>query len=64
MPKTVEQKILYHVNKALYHFKMIEPDDHLLVAFSGGKDSWSLLHILRLVQKKSSFLFFIFCRAH
>jgi len=45
------KKILHQAGKALSDFKMIHPDDKILIAVSGGKDSLSLLHILLHFKK-------------
>ena len=34
---------------------MIEADDRIMVCMSGGKDSFGMLHMLRLIQRKSPF---------
>ncbi len=38
---------------------MIEADDRVMVAISGGKDSWALLHLLRLYRRRLPFDFSI-----
>jgi hypothetical protein len=47
---TPSKEILNLVGEALKDFEMIKDDDAVLVALSGGKDSLSLLHILRHLQ--------------
>lgn len=49
----VEQKILRSVGKAIGDFELIAQDDRILVAVSGGKDSWVLLHALDLMKKRA-----------
>lgn len=41
------------VGEAIKDFDMIKEGDSILIALSGGKDSLSLLHILRYFQKKA-----------
>jgi tRNA(Ile)-lysidine synthase TilS/MesJ len=44
----LEKRLLSKVNKAIYDYQMIEANDRVLVAVSGGKDSLSLLRLLKL----------------
>ena len=41
------------VGRAIGDFKLIENGDRVLVALSGGKDSWSLLYTLKHLQAKA-----------
>jgi uncharacterized protein (TIGR00269 family) len=40
------------VRSTITHYRMLNFDDHLAVAVSGGKDSLSLLHILAKIKKR------------
>lgn len=42
----LQQGLLRQIGKANKTFGLIQPDDHIMVAVSGGKDSWSLLELL------------------
>jgi len=46
----VEKKLLHYTSKAIADFKMIEKGDRVMVCLSGGKDSYSLLSILKKIR--------------
>lgn len=52
-PKTVARS----ATRAIAKFGMIRPDDRVLVALSGGKDSLTLLHTLLHLQKRAPWRF-------
>lgn len=53
MEKMLFKKITRLVGKAIGDFNLIEDKDRILVALSGGKDSWTLLYALRDLQRKA-----------
>lgn len=48
---TIPKALLRPIGKALVEHKMIQDGDRVLLGLSGGKDSLSLLHILRHFQR-------------
>ena len=52
------QKLLSKTRQAINDFDMIEENDKIAVGLSGGKDSVTLLHILKNFQK--FFVFFLY----
>ncbi|MCK6537686.1 MAG: tRNA 2-thiocytidine(32) synthetase TtcA [Polyangiaceae bacterium] len=51
----LEKRLLSLVAKASADFGLLEPNDRVMVAVSGGKDSHSLLYLLREVQRRAPF---------
>lgn len=49
----LRQRITRNTGKAIADFEMIEEGDRILVAISGGKDSWVMLKILEDLKKKA-----------
>ncbi len=45
------QRILSHMRKAIEEYKMIEEGDKIAVCLSGGKDSVSMLHAFKTLQR-------------
>jgi len=45
--KSIENKVRVTISK----YEMLQPDDKIMVAVSGGKDSVTLLHILNKIEK-------------
>jgi tRNA 2-thiocytidine biosynthesis protein TtcA len=51
--EALEKKLGRAASRAIADFSMIEEGDRLLVAVSGGKDSYTMLHLLRSLQRKA-----------
>ena len=51
------KKLLHLTGKAISDFQMIQADDRILVAVSGGKDSLSLLHALMHFKRHAPIFF-------
>lgn len=45
------QRILSHLRKAIEEYNMIEEGDKIAVCLSGGKDSITMLHALKALQR-------------
>ena len=52
-----QENLLRLIGKANKKFGLIEDGDHIMVAVSGGKDSWSLLSLLQHYRAKCPFQF-------
>jgi tRNA 2-thiocytidine biosynthesis protein TtcA len=57
MPSSVEKHLLNELARASSDFRLLEPNDKVMVAVSGGKDSLSMLHLLRETQRRAPFSF-------
>jgi tRNA 2-thiocytidine biosynthesis protein TtcA len=53
MQKGIFKKLTRLVGKAIGDFDLIRDGDRVLVALSGGKDSWSLLYALEALRRKA-----------
>ncbi len=53
----LEAKIARKVTKAITDYNLIEDGDRVMVGLSGGKDSWALLQILDVLQKRAPISF-------
>jgi len=49
----LEKKLLHYTGKAIADFNMIQHGDRVMVCLSGGKDSFTMLRILSLLQKRA-----------
>lgn len=56
----LEKKLLHYTGKAIADFNMIQHGDRVMVCLSGGKDSFTMLHVLRLLQMRAKIDFEIF----
>jgi tRNA 2-thiocytidine biosynthesis protein TtcA len=51
--EALERKLGRAVSRAIADFGMVDDGDRILVAVSGGKDSYTMLHLLRALQRKA-----------
>lgn len=56
----LEKKLLHYTGKAIADFNMIQHGDRVLVCLSGGKDSFTMMRILRLLQQRAKVKFELF----
>ena len=59
-PSKTEKKLLHYTGKAIADYKMIQSGDRVMVCLSGGKDSFTLLRLLHLLQLRTNNKFEIF----
>lgn len=61
MGTKTEKKLLHYTGKAISIYQMIQKDDRVLVCLSGGKDSFALAKVLRLLQLRAKNKFNLHC---
>jgi tRNA 2-thiocytidine biosynthesis protein TtcA len=52
-PERLERRIIKATAQAVIEFQMIEEGDKIMVAVSGGKDSWVMLYVLNELRKRA-----------
>lgn len=56
----LEKKLLHYTGKAIADFNMIQSGDKVMLCLSGGKDSFTMVRILHLLQQRAKVNFEIF----
>lgn len=52
-PSTLEKRLAHEMGRCIADFELIEPGDRVMVAISGGKDSYTLLHLLERARQRA-----------
>lgn len=55
--RALTKRLLGQLGQASQDYALLEPGDHVMVAISGGKDSFTLLDLLRKLQARAPFPF-------
>jgi tRNA 2-thiocytidine biosynthesis protein TtcA len=53
LSSSLELKLFTKMQHTIGHFSLIEKGDRVMVCLSGGKDSWTLLHLLEIFSHKT-----------
>ena len=56
----LEKKLLHYTGKAISQYNLIQHGDRIMVCLSGGKDSFTMLRMLQLLQTRAKIDFEIF----
>ena len=56
----LEKKLLHCTGKAIADFNMIQHGDRVMACLSGGKDSFTMIRILKLLQQRAKIKFELF----
>jgi tRNA 2-thiocytidine biosynthesis protein TtcA len=52
-PSTLEKRLAHEMGRCIADFELIEAGDRVMVAVSGGKDSYTLLHLLERARQRA-----------